>query len=113
MNVSYQSLLKATDAISTTNLIGVGNFGFVYRGILDHDKRKFAIKVLNLLQHGASKSFIAKCEALRNIRNWNLVKALTTCSGVNYLGHDFKALVYEFMSNGNLDEWLHPISRTN
>ncbi|XP_030963549.1 probable LRR receptor-like serine/threonine-protein kinase At3g47570 [Quercus lobata] len=32
---------------------------------------------------------------------------------VDYQGHVFKALVYEFMTNGNLDEWLHPISRTN
>uniref|UniRef100_A0A7N2LC98 non-specific serine/threonine protein kinase n=1 Tax=Quercus lobata TaxID=97700 RepID=A0A7N2LC98_QUELO len=92
LNVSYQSLLKATDAFSTTNLIGVGSFGSVYKGILDHDRRKVAIKVLNLLRHGASKSFIAECEALRNIRHRNLVK---------------------FMTNGNLDEWLHPISRIN
>uniref|UniRef100_A0A7N2LDI2 non-specific serine/threonine protein kinase n=1 Tax=Quercus lobata TaxID=97700 RepID=A0A7N2LDI2_QUELO len=63
--------------------------------------------------HGASKSFIAECEALRNIRHRNLVKVLTACSGVDYQGHDFKALVYEFMTNGNLDEWLHPISRIN
>uniref|UniRef100_A0A7N2LED4 non-specific serine/threonine protein kinase n=1 Tax=Quercus lobata TaxID=97700 RepID=A0A7N2LED4_QUELO len=69
--------------------------------------------VLNLLHHGASKSFIAECEALRNIRHRNLVKVFTACSGVDYQGHDFKALVYEFMTNGNLDEWLHPISRTN
>ncbi|XP_065637672.1 probable LRR receptor-like serine/threonine-protein kinase At3g47570 [Quercus suber] len=113
LNVSYQSLLKATDAFSTTNLIGVGSFGSVYRGILDHDRHKVAIKVLNLLRHGASKSFIAECEALRNIRHRNLVKVLTACSGVDYQGHDFKALVYEFMTNGNLDEWLHPISRIN
>ncbi|XP_050257105.1 probable LRR receptor-like serine/threonine-protein kinase At3g47570 [Quercus robur] len=113
LNVSYQSLLKATDAFSPTNLIGVGSFGSVYRGILDQDRRIVAVKVLNLLHHGASKSFIAECEALRNIRHRNLVKVLTACSSVDYQGHDFKALVYEFMSNGNLDEWLHPIARTN
>ncbi|KAK4592257.1 hypothetical protein RGQ29_016684 [Quercus rubra] len=113
LNVSYHSLLKPTDAFSTTNLIGVGSFGSVYRGILDHDRRKVAVKVLNLLQHGASKSFIAECEALRNIRHRNLVKVLTACSGVDYQGHDFKALVYEFMTNGNLDGWLHPVSRRN
>ena len=38
---------------------------------------------------------------------------VTACSGVDYQGHDFKALAYEFMSKGNLDEWLHPIARTN
>ncbi|XP_075645726.1 putative receptor-like protein kinase At3g47110 [Castanea sativa] len=113
LNVSYQSLLKATDAFSSTNLIGAGSFGSVYRGIFYQDGRKVAVKVFNLLHHGASKSFIAECEALRNIKHRNLVKVLTTCSGVDYQGHDFKALVYEFMTNGNLDEWLHPISRIN
>ncbi|XP_030963553.1 probable LRR receptor-like serine/threonine-protein kinase At3g47570 [Quercus lobata] len=88
-------------------------FGSVYRGILDQDSRKVAIKVLNLLHHGASKSFIAECEALQNIKHRNLVKVLTACSGVDYQDHDFKALVYEFMTNSNLDGWLHPISRRN
>ena len=69
LNVSYRSLLKATDAFSSTNLIGVGSFGSVYRGILDQDRRKIAVKVLNLLHHRASKSFIAECEALRSIRH--------------------------------------------
>nr|XP_023904440.1 receptor kinase-like protein Xa21 [Quercus suber] len=68
------TVIKGNDAFSTTNLIGVGSFGSVYRGILDHDRRKVAVKVLNLLQHGVSKSFIAECEALRNIRHRNLVK---------------------------------------
>ena len=36
---------------------------------------------------------------------------LTPCSGIDYQGHNFKALVYGFMENGNLDEWLHPTSR--
>nr|XP_023896912.1 probable LRR receptor-like serine/threonine-protein kinase At3g47570 [Quercus suber] len=113
LNLSYQSLLNATNGFSSTNLIGVGSFGFVYKGILHQGRQTdiVAIKVLNLLHHGASKSFIAKCEALRNIRHRNLVKVLTSCFGIDYQGHDFKALVYEFMENGNLDEWLHPTSR--
>jgi serine/threonine protein kinase len=113
LNVSYQSLLNATNGFSSTNLIGVGSFGSVYKGILDHGTiHTVAVKVLNLLRRGASKSFMAEFEALRNIRHRNLVKVLTACSSIDYQGHDFKALVYEFLGNGNLDEWLHPTPRT-
>ena len=56
-------------------------------------------------------SFLAECEALRNIRHRNFVKALTVCSGVDYQGNDFRALVYEFMVNGSLEDWLHPIAK--
>lgn len=69
--------------------------------------------MLDLQHHGASKSFIAECKALQNIRHRNLVKILTVCSGVDYKGNDFKALVYEFMMNGSLDEWLHPAVSTD
>jgi serine/threonine protein kinase len=113
LNLSYQSLLNATQGFSSTNLIGVGSFGSVYKGILDQGRHTVAIKVLNLSRHGASKSFKAECEALRNIRHRNLVKVLTSCSGIDYQGHDFKALVMEFMGNGSLDEWLHLTPRIN
>ncbi|THG23190.1 hypothetical protein TEA_004810 [Camellia sinensis var. sinensis] len=106
LRVSYQTLVKATDGFSSFNLIGVGSFGSVYRGVIDG--RIFTVKVINLLRHGASKSFVFECEALRNIRHRNLVKVLTACSTIDYQGHDFKALVYEFMVNGSLEEWLHP-----
>ncbi|KAF8017589.1 hypothetical protein BT93_H2696 [Corymbia citriodora subsp. variegata] len=108
MRVSYHSLLKATNGFSSINLLGVGSFGSVYKGLLDQTQLIVAIKILDLTRHGASKSFVAECEALRRIRHRNLVKVLTACSGFDFNGNDFKALVYEFMSNGSLDEWLHP-----
>ncbi|KAK2633145.1 hypothetical protein EUGRSUZ_L00480 [Eucalyptus grandis] len=110
LHVSYNSLLKATGGFSSTNLLGVGNFGSVYRGLLDQTQLIVAVKILDLTCHGASNSFIAECEVLRRIRHRNLVKVLTVCSGFDFNGNDFKALVYEFMPNGSLDEWLHPIA---
>ncbi|CAN6565430.1 unnamed protein product [Malus baccata var. baccata] len=32
---------------------------------------------------------------------------MTACSSIDFQGNDFNALVYEFMVNGSLDEWLH------
>ena len=107
LNLSYQSLLKATNEFSSANLLGVGSFGSVYKAIIDEGRTKIAVKVLNLLRRGASKSFLVECEASRNIRHRNLVKILTICSSVDYQGNDFKALVYEFMVNGSLEDWLH------
>nr|AMM42836.1 LRR-RLK [Vernicia fordii] len=107
--VSYQSLRNATNGFSSANLIGTGSFGSVYKGILDKEEGKIiAVKVLNLMHHGAFKSFVAECEALKNIRHRNLVKLITACSSTDYQGNDFKALIYEFMVNRSLEEWLHP-----
>ncbi|KAJ4844100.1 hypothetical protein Tsubulata_106490, partial [Turnera subulata] len=108
LQLSYQSLLRATDGFSTTNLIGMGSFGSLYRGIIgEAESTTIAVKVLNLVHPSASKSFPAECDALRKVRHRNLVKILTVCSGIDYQGKDFKAIVYEFMANGMLDQWLH------
>ncbi|XP_058201363.1 probable LRR receptor-like serine/threonine-protein kinase At3g47570 [Rhododendron vialii] len=106
--LSYQSLLRATDGFSPSNLIGVGSFGSVYKGILDQSGKIVAVKVLNLQFRCASKSFKAECKAMKSIKHRNLVGILTACSSIDYHGNHFKALVYEFMVNGSLHEWLHP-----
>ncbi|TYH00342.1 hypothetical protein ES288_A10G268000v1 [Gossypium darwinii] len=108
LQLSYQSILRATKGFSPQNLVGLGSFGYLYKGILEANGAAIAVKVLNLLNHRASRSFLVECEALKNIRHRNIVKVLTAISGIDYKGNDFKALVYEFMENGSLEDWLHP-----
>ncbi|KAL3531700.1 hypothetical protein ACH5RR_005221 [Cinchona calisaya] len=106
--VKYEDLFRGTDGFSPSNLIGTGSFGSVYRGILDPDETVVAVKVFHLQQRAALKSFMAECGALRNIKHRNLVKIYTACSSSDFQGNEFKALVYEFMPNGSLENWLHP-----
>ncbi|GJY90562.1 leucine-rich repeat protein, partial [Tanacetum coccineum] len=107
-------LLKATRGFSTANLIGEGGFSSVYKGILVSDDVRFvAIKVLHLHNRGAQKSFLAECEAWRNIRHRNLLKIVTSCSSVDFQGNDFKAIVYELMPNGSVHDWLHSSANTS
>ncbi|XP_065847227.1 putative receptor-like protein kinase At3g47110 isoform X1 [Euphorbia lathyris] len=109
--ISYDQILRATDGFSPSNLIGVGGFGSVYKGSIRENGELAAIKVLNLQRRGASRSFVAECEALRNIRHRNLVKITTSCSSIDFQGNHFKALVYEYMANGSLEKWLHEIDQ--
>ncbi|CAN1295354.1 Probable LRR receptor-like serine/threonine-protein kinase At3g47570 [Linum perenne] len=116
LQLSYQRLFEATNGFSSANQIGVGSSGSVYKGALNEIGEasiNIAVKVFNLQRRGASKSFMAECEALRNIRHKNLVRIVTVCSSIDHEGNDFKALIYEFLANGSLEDWLHrPIERT-
>jgi serine/threonine protein kinase len=109
--VSYSQLVKATDGFSTSNLLGSGSFGSVYKGELEENPGEttnlVAVKVLKLQTPGALKSFTTECEALRNLRHRNLVKIITACSSIDNRGNDFKAIVFDFMPNGSLEGWLH------
>ncbi|KAL4341843.1 hypothetical protein GQ457_08G010210 [Hibiscus cannabinus] len=99
--LSYHELHEATEGFSESNLLGVGSFGSVYQGTLSTGMT-IAVKVFNINQDRALKSFDIECEVLRNIRHRNLVKIISSCSNA-----EFKALVLEFMSNGSLEKWLY------
>lgn len=110
--ISYHEIRQATNNFAPENLVGKGGYGCVYKGDFRTEDgaqiTTLAVKVLDLQHGGASKSFTAECEALRNVRHRNLVKVFTSCSSVDYRGKEFKALVMEYMANGNLDKWLYP-----
>ncbi|CAN1836899.1 Probable LRR receptor-like serine/threonine-protein kinase At3g47570 [Linum perenne] len=112
---SIQHLVSLTEFRAYNNDLS-GSFGSVYKGVLNDigeaSINNIAVKVFNLQRRGALKSFVAECEALKNIKHKNLVRIVTVCSSVDHEENDFKALIYEFLANGSLEDWLHrPIER--
>ncbi|XP_044467191.1 probable LRR receptor-like serine/threonine-protein kinase At3g47570 [Mangifera indica] len=103
--VTYSELRQATGNFNQQNLIGSGSFGSVYKGCLT-EGIQVAVKVLDTERTGSSKSFLAECQALKNVRHRNLVKLITSCSSLDFRNMEFLALVYEFLSNGSLADWI-------
>jgi hypothetical protein len=108
--VSYHTLANGTGGFSEANLLGKGSFREVYKCTFQDEGTTIiaAVKVFNLEQSGSIKSFVAECEALRRVRHRCLIKIITCCSSINQQGQEFKALVFEFMPNGSLNDWLYP-----
>ncbi|GLJ42333.1 hypothetical protein SUGI_0876620 [Cryptomeria japonica] len=102
IRIAYEELLDATGGFSEANLIGIGSFGSIYKGILKNGI-DIAVKVLNLQDENALRTFDRECNVLKRVRHRNVIKIISTCSNL-----DFKALVLPFMSNGSLGRWLYP-----
>ncbi|XP_057826088.2 probable LRR receptor-like serine/threonine-protein kinase At3g47570 [Cryptomeria japonica] len=99
---SYQDLVISTSGFDESNLLGVGNFGSVYKGIL-RDGRIIAMKILNFTNEEALKSFKRECKLLGRIRHRNLIRIISAFSYP-----DLKGLVLQFACNGSLEKHLHP-----
>ncbi|KAF8036718.1 hypothetical protein BT93_C2434 [Corymbia citriodora subsp. variegata] len=102
---TYQELQEATDGFKEE--LGRGAFGTVYKGVLgSKETNSVAVKVLATRTGESEKEFEREVSAIGQTSHKNLVQLLGYCNEGQH-----RLLVYEFMSNGNLADFLFGTSR--
>lgn len=102
--IDMGELVRATRDFSPDLLIGRGHFGLVYRARLSSGVH-VAVKKLAPDAFQGFREFRAEMETLVKIQHENIVKIL----GYSAAGSDL-VLIYEFVENGSLDQWLYDTS---
>ncbi|KAJ0014151.1 hypothetical protein Pint_21123 [Pistacia integerrima] len=102
---TLRDLELATNRFSKDNVLGEGGYGVVYRGNLINGTPVAVKKILNNLGQ-AEKEFRVEVEAIGHVRHKNLVRLLGYC-----IEGTHRILVYEYVNNGNLEQWLHGAMR--
>ncbi|CAK7337516.1 unnamed protein product [Dovyalis caffra] len=101
LNFTESNILSG---LTESNLIGSGGSGKVYR-VAANGSSVVAVKRIRNnrnLDQKLEKEFLAEIEILGTIRHLNIVKLLCCISSENS-----KLLVYEYLENHSLDQWLH------
>ncbi|OIS96176.1 PREDICTED: probable serine/threonine-protein kinase At1g01540 [Nicotiana attenuata] len=98
---TLRELEIATNFFAHENVIGEGGYGIVYRGVME-DNSSVAVKNLLNNRGQAEREFKVEVEAIGRVRHKNLVRLLGYCAEGAH-----RMLVYEYVDNGNLEQWLH------
>ncbi|RCV35402.1 hypothetical protein SETIT_7G237400v2 [Setaria italica] len=104
---SYGELKTASENFNSSNFLGEGGYGSVYKGKLS-DGSVVAIKQLSETSRQGKKQFITEIETISQVQHRNLVKLYGCCLEGNY-----PLLVYEYLDNGSLDKALFGNGRLN
>jgi hypothetical protein len=97
-----EELHDATDCFAMDNAIGVGKMGMMYQGRLPNGqllavKRLFDSQLFKM-------QFLLETTIMGRYRHKNIVPMLGFC-----IEGKERLLAYEYMSNGRLSKWLHPL----
>ncbi|XP_059630226.1 probable receptor-like protein kinase At1g11050 [Cornus florida] len=98
-------LEEATNGFSQRNLIGQGGNGIVYKGTLT-DGTVVAVKAMLDLDSKGDDEFANEVEIISKIRHRNLLSLRGCCVSSDASRGKRRYLVYDFMSNGSLDDHL-------
>ncbi|XP_047158635.1 lectin-domain containing receptor kinase VI.4-like [Vigna umbellata] len=97
----YRDLHLATKGFVESQLIGVGGFGSVYKGVLPRTGTEVAVKRILRTPAKGMREFAAEIESLGRLRHKNLVNLQGWCKHKNDL-----LLVYDYIPNESLDSLL-------
>ncbi|KAL2325377.1 hypothetical protein Fmac_024435 [Flemingia macrophylla] len=98
---SLQDMMQATNNFDESNVIGVGGFGKVYKGVIDNGF-KVAIKRSNPQSEQGVNEFQTEIEMLSKLRHKHLVSLIGFCEE-----EDEMCLVYDYMAHGTMREHLY------
>ncbi|XP_037449361.1 L-type lectin-domain containing receptor kinase SIT2-like [Triticum dicoccoides] len=99
---SYKDLFHATEGFKNKNLLGIGGFGKVYKGVLPKSKVEIAVKRISHDSKQGMKEFVAEVASIGRLQHRNIVQLHGYCRRKAEL-----LLVYEYLSNGSLDKYLY------
>ncbi|KAL4027392.1 G-type lectin S-receptor-like serine/threonine-protein kinase RLK1 [Cucumis melo var. makuwa] len=101
----YEELNKATKGFK--DQLGSGAFATVYKGTLDDNNLVAVKKLENIVKEGSGENeFKAEVSAIARTNHKNLVKLVGFCNEGEH-----RMLVYEFMENGSLANFLFKPSK--
>jgi interleukin-1 receptor-associated kinase 1 len=98
---SSKAVLRQTEKLKQTDIIGSGGYGKVYKLVLP-DNTAFAVKKLERGSKDRERGFERELETLADIKHRNLV----SLRGY-YSAPHINILIYDLMTQGNLDTLLH------
>ncbi|KAK9064216.1 hypothetical protein SSX86_015596 [Deinandra increscens subsp. villosa] len=102
----FTTLVIATDNFSSTNKLGQGGFGCVYKGVI-MEGQVVAVKRLSTTSTQGIEEFKNEVRVIAKLQHRNLVRLLGCCIEV-----EEKLLVYEYMDNKSLDMFLFDKERS-
>ncbi|GJN14858.1 hypothetical protein PR202_gb01725 [Eleusine coracana subsp. coracana] len=99
----YETIAAATEGFSTSNKLGEGGFGPVYKGKLE-DGQEIAVKTLSRSSIQGLDEFRNEVMLIAKLQHRNLVRLI----GCSISGQE-KILIYEYMPNKSLDYFLFDV----
>ncbi|XP_057868394.2 L-type lectin-domain containing receptor kinase IV.3-like [Cryptomeria japonica] len=101
--IPYEELKAATQNFSDDQLVGSGDFGRVYKGLLSKSGVEVAVKCITKDSTAGMKEFISEISSVGRLQHRNLIQLRGWCRKSKQL-----FIVYDYMPNGSLDKFIFP-----